>query len=110
MRNVNTRWNKKLSIQKDAEINHTGNAVEKYYVARREEKRVHKKEKNEYHQKELEELKHLRTVNESRVCCQRLNKSHKDFQPRTVLCRNKEGTFINGNERILERCNILINY
>jgi hypothetical protein len=34
-------------------------------VARREEKRVHKKRKKEYNECELKELEHLRNINES---------------------------------------------
>jgi U3 small nucleolar RNA-associated protein 14 len=54
---------------------HTRKAVEKHHVARREEKRVHKKRKKEYNKYELKELEHLMNINESRALYQKLNKS-----------------------------------
>jgi hypothetical protein len=47
--------------------NHTRNAVEKYHVARREEKRIHKKKKWKYNEDKLLDLEHLRSINESRT-------------------------------------------
>ncbi|PNF23609.1 hypothetical protein B7P43_G04761 [Cryptotermes secundus] len=71
--------------------------------ARRKEKRLHKKKKREYDKQELIELEHLRSSNEIRAFYQTLNKSRKDFQPRTTLCRDKEGTILSSDEAILER-------
>jgi len=33
----------------------------------------------------------------------KLNKSRKDFQPRTILCPNKEGTLLSEEDDILSR-------
>jgi hypothetical protein len=46
---------------------------------------------------------HLRSMNESRAVYQKLNKSRKDFQSRTTLCRGKKGIISSRNEAILER-------
>jgi len=48
-------------------------------------------------------LEHLRSNNESKPFYQKLNKSRNDFQPRTVLCRNKEGTLLNEEYDILRK-------
>jgi hypothetical protein len=47
-------------------------------------------------------LERLRSNNESKSY-RKLNKSRKDFQPRTILCRNKEGTFLRKEDDILRR-------
>jgi U3 small nucleolar RNA-associated protein 14 len=65
--------------------NHTHKAVEEYHMARREEKRVHKKRNKEYNECELKELEHLRNINESWALYKKLNKSQKDLQPRTTI-------------------------
>ena len=57
----------------------------------KKEKRVHKQKKEIFIERGLEELEHLRSNNESRSFYRKLNKSRKDFQPRTILCRDKEG-------------------
>ncbi|PSN43351.1 hypothetical protein C0J52_15555 [Blattella germanica] len=82
---------------------HTRKAVEEYRVCRREEKRLHKKKKREYEKKELEEMESLKGMNDVRAFYQKLNKSRKDFQPRTSLCRSKDGTILSSEETILER-------
>ncbi|PNF28690.1 hypothetical protein B7P43_G07879, partial [Cryptotermes secundus] len=70
---------------------------------KREEKRLHKKKKREYDKQELIELEHFRSSNKIRAFYRKLNKSQKDFQPRTTLCRDKEGTILSSDEAILER-------
>ncbi|PNF36727.1 hypothetical protein B7P43_G12357 [Cryptotermes secundus] len=94
---------KKQAYKRMQQRNHTRGAVEKYREARRKEKRLHKKKKREYDKQELIELEHLRSSNEIRAFYQKLNKSRKDFQPRTTLCRDKEGTILSSDEEILER-------
>lgn len=66
-------------------------------------KRLHKKKKRDHDKQELIELEHLRSSNEIRAFYQKLNKSRKDFQPRTTSCREKEGTILGSDEAILER-------
>ena len=82
----------------------TWKAVEVYRTARSEEKRVHKQKKNIIIERGLEELECLRSNNESKSFYQKLNKSIKDFQPTTILCRNKEGTLLSEEDDILCRC------
>jgi hypothetical protein len=73
--------------------NHIRKAVEEHRTARREEKRVHKQKKKIFIECGLEELERLRSNDESKSFYRKLNKSRKDFQHRTILCRDKEGTF-----------------
>ena len=82
--------------------NHTRKAAEEYRTARKEEKRVHKQKKKIFIEHELEELERLRSNNESKSY-QKLNKSRKDFQPRTILCQNKEGMLFSEKDDILRR-------
>ena len=83
--------------------NHTWKAVEEYRTARSEEKRVHKQKKEIFIECGLEELERLRSNNESKSFYQKLNKSRKDFQPRTILCQKKEGTLLSEEGDILRR-------
>lgn len=46
----------------------------------------------------MEEMECLKGKNE-------INKSHKDFQPRMNMCRNKDGTIMSSEETILQRWN-----
>ena len=66
--------------------NRTRKAVEEYRTARSEEKRVHKQKKKIFIERGLEELERLRSNNKSKSFYQKLNKSRKDSQPRTILC------------------------
>jgi phage host-nuclease inhibitor protein Gam len=74
--------------------NHTRKSVEDYQTARREEKRLHKKKKRDF-EKGLIELQYLRNLNEMRAFYKKLNQSHKNFQPRSTLCRHKDRTSCN---------------
>jgi 2'-5' RNA ligase len=77
--------------------------VEEYRTARSEEKRVHKQKKKIFIGRVLEELERLRSNNESKSFYQKINKSRKDFKPRTILCRNKEGTLLSEEDDILRK-------
>ena len=83
--------------------NHTQKAVEEYRTARSEEERVNKQKKKIFIEHGLAELEHLRSNNESESLYQKLNKSRKDFQPRTILCQNKEGMLLSEEDDILRR-------
>jgi hypothetical protein len=48
-------------------------------------------------------LERLRSNNENKSFYQKLNKSRKDFQPRTILCRDKEGMILSEEDDILRR-------
>ena len=77
--------------------------MEEYRTARKEEKRVHKQKKKIFIEHELKELERLRSNNESKSFFKKLNKSRKDFQPRTTLCRNEEGMLLSEEDGILRR-------
>jgi len=81
--------------------NHIQKAVEEYRTATSEDKRVHQKKKNT--ECGLGELERLRSNNESKSFYQTLNKSRKDFQPRTILCQNREGMLLSEEDDILRR-------
>ena len=83
--------------------NHTQKAVEEYRTARSKEKRVHKQKKKIFIDCGLEELEHLRSNNENKSFYQKINKSRKDFQPRTISSRNKEGMLLSEEDDILSR-------
>jgi hypothetical protein len=74
--------------------NYTRGAVEEYREVRREEKRVHKKEKRDYDKQELIGLQSLTSSNAIRAYYQKLNERRKGFQPRTTLCRANEGMIL----------------
>jgi hypothetical protein len=83
--------------------NHPWKAVEEYRTTRREETRVHKQKKKIFIEPGLEELERLRSNFESKSFYQKLNKSRKEFQPRTILCQDKEGMFVSEEDDILRR-------
>jgi len=90
--------------------NHTRKAMEEHRTARSEEKRVHKQKSKIFIEHGLEELERLRSNNENKSFYQKLNKSRKDFQPRTILCPNKQGTLLSEEDDILiDGRNILVN-
>jgi hypothetical protein len=49
---------------------------------------------------EFGEVEHLRNMNDSKAFYRKINKNCKEFQPRTTLYRDKEGTIVGGNELI----------
>jgi hypothetical protein len=83
--------------------NHIRKAVEEYRTARREEKRVHKQKMKIFIERGVEEFERLRSNNESKSFYRKQNKSRKDFQPRTILCRDKEGMFLSEEDDVLRR-------
>jgi hypothetical protein len=76
--------------------------VEEYHAARREEKRLHKKKKWKYNEDKPQDLGNHRSINESRISYQQLNKSRKDFKPRVTHYRDKKGAIISEKEMILK--------
>ncbi|PSN31915.1 hypothetical protein C0J52_23566 [Blattella germanica] len=61
-----------------------------------------RKKEREVSKNELIELQELKNKNETRIFYQNLNKSIKVFQPRTILCRNKENTILSDIMRYLK--------
>jgi 2'-5' RNA ligase len=55
-----------------------------------------------YKKCELKELEHLRNIKESQAFYQKLNKSQKDFQPRTTLGKD-ESRILSGDSRKMGR-------
>jgi len=98
-----TTISKNNAYKRTQQRNHTWKAVEEYRTARSEEKRVHKQKKKIFIECGLEELERLRSNTESKSFYQKLNKSRKDFQPRTILCQKKEGTLLSEEDDILRR-------
>ena len=94
---------KNLTYKRMQQRNHTRKAVEEYRTATKEEKRVQKQKKKIFIEHELKELERLRSNNESKSFFQKLNKSRKDFQPRTTLCRNEERMLLSEEDDILRR-------
>jgi hypothetical protein len=66
-------------------------------------KRVHKQKKKVFIERGLEESEHLRSNSESRSFYRKLNRSRKGFQPRTILCPDKEGMLLSEEDDILRR-------
>jgi hypothetical protein len=93
---------KNMPYKRVQQRNHIRMAVEEYRTTTKDEKRVHKRKKI-FIEQEFKELGYLRSNNESKSFYQKVNKSRKDFQPRTILYRNKEGTLLSEEGDILRR-------
>jgi hypothetical protein len=78
-------------------------AVEHYKELRRTEKRLHKAKKKQWENKALEELESLRSHNETRKFYRMVNSQRKNFMPRTVLCRSKNGELLSEQRKVLCR-------
>jgi hypothetical protein len=63
-------------------------------IARREEKRIHKK-KWKCNEDKLQKYKY---INESRALYQELNKSQRDFNPTVIFYRDKKGAIVSGKD------------
>jgi sorting nexin-29 len=95
--------NKNKAYKRMQQRNHTWKAVEEYRTARSEEKRVQKQKKKIFIERGLKELECLRGKNEGKSFYRKLNRSRKDFQPRTILCQDKEGMLLSEEDDILRR-------
>ena len=94
---------KNIAYKRMQQGNHTRKAVEEQRTARKEENRVHNQKEKIFTEHELEELECLRSSNESKSFYRKLNRNRKDFQPRTILCGNKEGMLLSEEDDILRR-------
>jgi hypothetical protein len=63
--------------------------VEEYHEDRIKEKRLHKKRKRDHDKQELIELECLRSSNEARAFCRKLNRSRKTFNPEQLYVEIK---------------------
>ena len=77
-------------------------AKAEYQSTRREEKRIHKKKKREFYEKELAWIQECDDRNESRKFYKQVNKMREGFQVKTLSCRNKKGNIIR-NDEVLKR-------
>jgi hypothetical protein len=94
---------KNKACKRMQQINYIWKALEEYRTARIEEKGVHEQKKKIFIERGLEELELLRSINERKSFYRKLNKSRKHFQPRTILCRDKEGMLLIEEDDILRR-------
>uniref|UniRef100_A0A6P7H3T2 Uncharacterized protein LOC114346646 n=1 Tax=Diabrotica virgifera virgifera TaxID=50390 RepID=A0A6P7H3T2_DIAVI len=69
----------------------------------RKEKKIHRRKKREHIEKELQEIEELNKPTETRKFYQKFNKSRKEFKPRTMMCRDKEGDIVTQQSEILQR-------
>jgi predicted nucleotidyltransferase len=77
--------------------------IQEYKKAQREAKLVCKREKTQSEEEEeLEELQEIYKRNELRKFYEGMRKIREGFQPRTSMCKSKQGLIIGDEERILE--------
>lgn len=77
-------------------------AEEEYKTARRATKNICKKKKKELEESILYELDENFGRNESRKFFESVRNIKTGFQPRTTMCKNKEGTLVAGEQEILK--------
>jgi plasmid replication initiation protein len=78
-------------------------AWEEYKAKRREEKRIHRSKKRAYDKMCLERPEDLRDRKETRKFYEAVKLTRKDFKPRAIACKHKDGTVINDKAKILSR-------
>ncbi|GIY04458.1 DUF1758 domain-containing protein [Caerostris darwini] len=95
--------NKNKAYKKMINRKFTRNATEEYKQTRSNEKRLHKSKKKCHKENLLEEVERLKSSNESRAFYRAVNKEHKDFKPKTTLCKDKNRGIISEKEKVIER-------
>ena len=81
----------------------TRSAGEEYKELRREEKRVHKRKKQEFQNRTLSVLQTLHNSNETRKFYKILNTQRQGFNPRNDMCRALDGTLLTNKTDVLDR-------
>jgi hypothetical protein len=76
--------------------------IQEYKKAQREAKLVCKRKKRQSEEEELEELQERYRRNELRKFYEGIRKIREGFQPRTSICKSKQGLIIGYEERTLE--------
>jgi endonuclease/exonuclease/phosphatase family metal-dependent hydrolase len=69
----------------------TRSQEERIRVLQRSKKKLFRKKKRQFDQQKLSELEHLHSRNETRKFYQAINVARRGFQPRTSMCRKKNG-------------------
>jgi hypothetical protein len=82
----------------------TRNKVLRYQEKRREEKKIHKKRKQEWEKKQLE-LQDLYCTREARKLYNKVKETKKEFKPRMNICKAKDGSIICDQNEVLARWN-----
>jgi Reverse transcriptase (RNA-dependent DNA polymerase) len=76
---------------------------ERIRALQREKKKVLRTKKRQFDQQKLAELDHLHTINETRKFYEAVRAAKNGFQPRTSMCRRKDGTLVCDTNGILDR-------
>jgi hypothetical protein len=79
---------------------HTQNAVKNYQEKRKTEKKLHKK-KEEWAQKEIEELKELHGLNGVGKFYRMISEARKGFTLTINMCQAKDGTMLSDQQDVL---------
>jgi hypothetical protein len=80
----------------------TQSNIEAYKEARREERKVCRKQKKYYEEEKLEELQDKYKINALKQFYEGIHKIRTGFQPRTTMCKNKQGVIVGDEKDVLE--------
>jgi len=80
----------------------TRSNIEVYKEARREARKVCGKKKKYYEEEKLEELQEKCKRNRLKQFCDGIRKIRTGFQPRTTMCKNKQGVIVGEEKGVLE--------
>ena len=69
----------------------------------REKKKVLQKKKRQFDQRRIVEIENLHTINDTRKFYQAVNAEKRGFQPRTSMCRQKNGDLVCDENGVLDR-------
>jgi hypothetical protein len=95
-----------LEVQNCARLNmlqrkRRGN-IQTYKDARKEARKVCRRKKKFYEEEELEELQDKYKRNNIKKFYEGIRKIRKGFQPKTTMCRNKQGIMVGDKNEVLE--------
>jgi len=85
------------------ERSYTGASADKYREARRKEKQVHKRKKEQYENNQIEKLEELGQQHQTRQFYRDINRLRKDCKRRLTICKSKNGDIITEKDGILNR-------
>jgi hypothetical protein len=80
----------------------TRSNIEAYKEAHREERKVCRKKKKCYEKEKLEELQEKYKRNRLKQFYEGICKIRPGFQPRTTMCKNKQGVIVGEEKEVLE--------
>lgn len=81
----------------------TRQSMDTYRETRKREKKLHRKKKREYLQKEIKEAEALRLKNESRLFYKKVNNMRAEFKPKVNICKDENGVILSEKPDILRR-------